>query len=125
MGAIERVETPVEFDRMDDDTRQLFKSLEDSLHHQLRPMEQQLQAILAELNSQRDSNQKIAITVALLEERMADQKADLNKGLAAVRSELDKGMSDRTKVLGQAFAVLGTLTAILIGLATWYLKGGS
>jgi len=127
MGALTSLQTP-ELDHMDEDTRQLLnaleKSLETSLRLQLSPMERQLETILSELSHHREGNQRMAITVAVLEERMVDQKSDLNKGLFAVRGELKVAMNDRTKVLGQAFAALATITAILIGLATWYLKGG-
>ncbi len=99
---------------MDEST--LVDALEQRVRLQLKPIEARQKEMLDEFKSWRTKMQTLETQAAIFERALDRQEQDLNRGLAAIRKELDEKLKGRSKMLGAAFTVLATVTAILLAL---------
>lgn len=112
---------PAEYDNMDEQTRQMLTAIQDGIHLQLKPLELRQSEILSELRQMREHNQKLGTTVALHEERIADIRADLNRGLSAVRKEIEERVASSGRFWMPAMAALAGIVSLLVALVFKFL----
>ena len=80
----------VEYQQMDEATKQLIDGVVHSVQLQLKPLQSRLDEVLEELKIHREHSQKLETEVALIKDRISRYENDLNKGLAAIRLKVDQ-----------------------------------
>ncbi len=128
----DRASEDVEF-VMDESTQQLLTALEQRVRLTVKPLEARQEEILGELKSWRSEMQTLKTDAALSQDRIQRYEKDLNRGLSAIRKDLQEGMQrmeeevdqkfkDRSRLLTPLFGALAGVVTVLITLVVYWLR---